>query len=52
LDKDGKRFTVYVRREGRITIPKEIRDAANIEEGDLVECTVKLIKTRRGEVAG
>ncbi len=39
-------FTVYVRKEGRITIPKEIRDAEKIEEGDLVECTIKPIKTK------
>ncbi len=39
-------FTVYVRKEGRITIPKVIRDAENIEEGDLVECTIRPIRTR------
>ena len=37
-------FTVYVRREGRITVPKELRDAYRIEEGDLVECWIKKIK--------
>lgn len=37
-------FTVYVRREGRITIPKELRDAFDINEGDLIECQIKKIR--------
>lgn len=37
-------FTVYVRREGRITIPKELRDAYDINEGDLIECQIKKIR--------
>jgi AbrB family looped-hinge helix DNA binding protein len=35
-------FTAYVRREGRVTIPKELRDALIIKEGNLVKC--KIIK--------
>jgi len=42
--KVGSVFTVYMRCEGRITVPKEIRDAYKIKEGDLVECTIKKIK--------
>jgi len=34
-------FMAYVRREGKVTIPKEVRDALGIEEGHLIECTVK-----------
>ena len=37
-------FTVYMRREGRLTIPKELRDACDLKEGDLVECQIKKIK--------
>jgi AbrB family looped-hinge helix DNA binding protein len=42
--KSGYTFTVYVRREGRVTVPKELRDACDITEGDLVECQIKKIK--------
>ncbi|MFZ7136899.1 MAG: AbrB/MazE/SpoVT family DNA-binding domain-containing protein [archaeon] len=43
-EKSGITFTVYVRREGRVTVPKELRDAYNIDEGDLVECQIKKIR--------
>jgi AbrB family looped-hinge helix DNA binding protein len=33
-------FTAYVRREGRVTIPKELRDALIIKEGNLVKCKI------------
>jgi len=39
-------FTVYVRKEGRITVPREVRDALNIEEGNLVRCKVEKLKTK------
>jgi len=38
-------FTAYVRREGRVTIPKEVRDALIIREGNLVKCKVIKMKT-------
>ena len=36
-------FTVYLRKEGRITVPKGIRDAWSLKEGDLVECRLRKI---------
>jgi bifunctional DNA-binding transcriptional regulator/antitoxin component of YhaV-PrlF toxin-antitoxin module len=37
-------FTSYVRNEGRITVPKELRDGYGIRVGDLVECKIRKIK--------
>jgi AbrB family looped-hinge helix DNA binding protein len=34
-------FTVYVRRNGRVTVPKEVRDALDIKKGNLVKCKIK-----------
>ena len=39
-------FTVYVRRNGRVTVPKEVRDALDIKKGNLVKCKIK--KMNRG----
>jgi len=39
-------FTVYVRKEGRITVPREIRAALNIEEGNLVKCKIEKLAIR------
>jgi AbrB family looped-hinge helix DNA binding protein len=43
-EKGGNTFTVYMRREGRVTVPKELRDAYDLKEGDLVECQIRKIK--------
>jgi AbrB family looped-hinge helix DNA binding protein len=43
-DKTGITFTVYMRKEGRVTVPKELRDAYDLDEGDLVECKIKKLK--------
>lgn len=47
MSNDGTKelaFTVYMRHEGRVTVPKELRDAYDIKEGDLVECKIRKIK--------
>ena len=36
-------FTAYVRKDGRVTVPKEVRDALSIDEGNLVKCMVKKV---------
>jgi len=38
------KFTVYIGKDGRITVPKGVRDALGIVEGDLVECTIRKVK--------
>jgi AbrB family looped-hinge helix DNA binding protein len=38
-------FTAYVRKEGKITVPKEVRDALGITRGDLVRCKIVKVKT-------
>jgi len=42
--KAGITFTVYMRKEGRLTVPKELRDAYDLKEDDLVECQIRKIK--------
>jgi AbrB family looped-hinge helix DNA binding protein len=43
-DAEEYAFTVYLRREGRVTVPKELRDVLDLEEGSLVECHIKKIR--------
>ena len=40
-------FTAYVRKEGRMTVPKGVRDALGIKEGDLVNCAIGKVKPRQ-----
>jgi AbrB family looped-hinge helix DNA binding protein len=44
LPKKEASFTAYVRADGKVTVPRGVRDALGIEEGDLVECQVKKVK--------
>ena len=39
-------FTVYARNEGRITIPREVRAALTIKEGNLVKCKIEKLGTK------
>jgi len=42
--------TVKVIKDGRITIPSDIREVENIKEGDYVKITIeKIEKRKRGE---
>jgi hypothetical protein len=38
-------FTAYVRKEGKITVPKEVRDALRLERGGLVRCRIVKVHT-------
>ncbi|TRZ49434.1 MAG: hypothetical protein D4S01_08535 [Dehalococcoidia bacterium] len=41
-----KSFTVYIGKDGRLTVPKGTRDALGIVDGDLIECTVRKVKRK------
>jgi len=45
LSEEKSEFTVYVRKDGRMTVPKEVRDVLGIEDGNLVKCQIKKVKT-------
>ena len=40
------KFTRYVRKDGRVTIPIEIMVALGIKVGDIVEFTVRKVKPK------
>jgi len=44
LPKKEASFTAYVRADGKVTVPRGVRDALSIDEGDLVECKIKKVK--------
>jgi AbrB family looped-hinge helix DNA binding protein len=46
LSAEEVEFTVYVRRNGRVTVPKEVRDALDIKKGNLVKCKIKKVNMR------
>ncbi len=39
-------FVAYVRVDGRLTVPKELRDALDVKRGDLVQCRIKKVKSK------
>lgn len=44
-EEPGAKFTRYVRKDGRITVPTEVMNALGLKEGDIVEFTVRKIKS-------
>lgn len=36
-------FTVYIRGDGRMTVPKVVRDELRLKEGDLVRCRIRKV---------
>jgi AbrB family looped-hinge helix DNA binding protein len=47
LKEKETKFTIYVGKDGRITVPKGVRDALGIREGDLVECAIRKIEPKK-----
>jgi len=47
LSGEQAEFMSYVRRDGRITIPTEVRAALDIKDGDLVKCRITKVKPAR-----
>jgi len=45
LSKEEVEFTAYVRRNGRMTVPKEVRDSLDIGEESLVRCKIRRVET-------
>jgi len=43
VSKEEAEFTVYITSNGRMTVPKEVRDALGIEEGKLVKCKIRKV---------
>lgn len=44
MSKKDTTFTGYVRTDGKLTVPRSVRDALSINEGDLVECHIRKVK--------
>ena len=47
LSKKEAVFTACVRGDGKLTVPKSVRDSLDIEEKDLVECKICKVKSAR-----
>ena len=44
MSKKEATFTAYVRGDGKLTVPKSVRDSLGIDKGDLVECKITKVK--------
>ena len=40
-------FASYIKAEGRITLPKVVRDALRIEKGQLGKCKIEKVKAEK-----
>jgi bifunctional DNA-binding transcriptional regulator/antitoxin component of YhaV-PrlF toxin-antitoxin module len=47
LSKKEAVFTAYVRGDGKLTVPKSVRDSLDIDEADLVECKISKVKSAK-----
>lgn len=47
MSAEDAEFLVYVRGDGRATIPTEVRVALGIKVGDLVKCRIQKVKPAR-----
>lgn len=47
LSKKDAVFTAYVRGDGKLTVPKSVRDSLDIVEEDLVECKICKVKSAK-----
>lgn len=45
-DSEGVTATVKILRNGTVTIPKEAREALDLETGDIVEITTRCVKKK------
>ncbi len=47
MSKKEATFTAYIRRDGKVTVPKSVRDSLGIEEDDLIDCRISKVKSAR-----
>lgn len=45
MPKEEAEFKAYITSNGRMTVPKGVRDGLGIEEGDSVKCKIRKVET-------